>query len=153
LDLSDRLRDICFIQGLASDRIQRIVRSRNYQNFDAIAETALVEESAIASKQEGYRTEGVSAYSCCNCGKPGHSSNKCYARSKGEARVNPILTSRSGAVSQATCFRCGEKGHIARNCRKPPRRKESDDNRRMSGNEVRRRAAARPSPLFSRLRE
>jgi len=52
LDLSDRLRNICFIQGLASDRIQTIVRSRNYQNFDEIAETALVEESAIASKQE-----------------------------------------------------------------------------------------------------
>jgi hypothetical protein len=43
LDLSDRLRKICFIQGLASDRIQMIVRSRIYQNFDEIAETALVE--------------------------------------------------------------------------------------------------------------
>ena len=49
LDLADRLRNICFIQGLASDRIQTIVRSRNYQNFDETAETALVEESAIAS--------------------------------------------------------------------------------------------------------
>ena len=44
LDLPDRLRNICFIQGLASDRIQTIVRSRNYQNFDEIAQTALVEE-------------------------------------------------------------------------------------------------------------
>ena len=42
LDLFDRLRNICFIQGLASDRIQTTVRSRNYQNFDEIAETALV---------------------------------------------------------------------------------------------------------------
>jgi hypothetical protein len=47
LDLADRLRNICFVQGLASDRIQTIVRSRNYRNFDEIAETALVEESAI----------------------------------------------------------------------------------------------------------
>ena len=31
LDLADRLRNICFIQGLASDRFQTIVRSRNYQ--------------------------------------------------------------------------------------------------------------------------
>jgi len=38
VDLSDRLRNICFIRGLASDRIQTIVRSRNYQNFDEIAE-------------------------------------------------------------------------------------------------------------------
>jgi len=138
LDLSDRLRNICFIQGLASDRIQTIVRSRNYQNSDEIAETALVEESAIASKQERYRAEGASAYRCSNCGKPGHSSKKCYSRSKGEARVNRIVASGSGAVSQVISFRCGEKGHIARNCRKLPRRKESDDNHRTSGNEVRR---------------
>jgi len=111
LDLSDRLGNICFIQGLASNQIQAIVRSRNYQNFDEIAETALVEESAIASKQERYQAEGASA---------GHSSNKCYSRSKGEALVNPIVARGSGAVSQVTCFRCGEKGHIARNCRKPP---------------------------------
>jgi len=47
LDLSDRLRNISFIQGLASDRIQTIVRNRNYQNFGKIADSALVEESAI----------------------------------------------------------------------------------------------------------
>jgi len=145
LDLSDRLRNICFIQGLASDRIQTIVRSRNYQNSDEIAETALVEESAIASKQERYRAEGASAYRCSNCGKPGHSTNKCYSRSKGEARVNPIVASRSGAVSQVICFQCGEKGHIARNCRKLLRRKESDDNHRTSGNEVRRPESSCPT--------
>ena len=43
LDLSDRLRNICFVHGLASDRIQTIVRSRNFQNLDEIAETALVD--------------------------------------------------------------------------------------------------------------
>ena len=47
LDLADRLGNVCFIQGLASHRIQTIVRSRKYQNFDEIAETALVEEGAI----------------------------------------------------------------------------------------------------------
>ena len=138
LDLSDRLRNICFIHGLASDRIQTTVRSCNYQNFDKIAEAALVEESAIASKQERYRAEGGSAYRCSNCGKLDHSSNKCYSQSKWEARVNRIVASGSGAVSQVTCFRCGEKGHIAGNCRKPPRRKESDENHRTSGKEVRR---------------
>ena len=29
--LSDRLRNICFIRGLASDRIQTIVRNRKYR--------------------------------------------------------------------------------------------------------------------------
>jgi len=142
LDLSDCLRNICFIQGLASDRIQMIVRSRNYQNFDEIAETALVEESAIASKQERHRAEGMSAYRRSNCGKAGHSSN---SQNKGEARVNPIVASGCGAVSQVTCFRCGDKSHIARKCSKPPRRKENDANRMMLGNEVRRPESSRPT--------
>jgi len=50
LTLAEKLRNICFVQGLYSDRIQTIVRSRNYCSFDDIAETALEEESAIFSK-------------------------------------------------------------------------------------------------------
>jgi hypothetical protein len=80
LDLADRLHNICFIQGLASDRIQTIVRSRNYHNFDEIAETALVEDSAIALRLDRYQLEGTSTQRCGNCGKLGHASNKCYAR-------------------------------------------------------------------------
>jgi len=60
LNLVHRLRNICSIQGLASDRIQTIARSRNYQNFDEIAETALVEKSAIGSRQDRYGLEGTS---------------------------------------------------------------------------------------------
>jgi hypothetical protein len=52
--LTDKLRNICFVQGIASDRIQTIVRSRNGETFDEIAETALEEESAIYSKNERY---------------------------------------------------------------------------------------------------
>ena len=93
LDLSDRLRNICFVQGLVSDRIQTIVWSRNFQNFDEIAETALVEESAINSKVVRYRSEGIFAERCSNCDKLSHLSSKCYSRGKGEARVNPVVTS------------------------------------------------------------
>jgi len=89
LELSDRLRNISFIQGLASDRIQTIVRSRNYQNFNEIVEIALVEESVIASRQEGYRAEGASTYRCSDCVKPSPSSNKFYSRSKGGASSKP----------------------------------------------------------------
>jgi hypothetical protein len=85
LDLADWLCNICFIQGLASDRIQTIVRSLNCQNFYEIVETALVEESAIGSRQDRYRLEGTSPQRCGNCGKLGRANNKCYARSRGEA--------------------------------------------------------------------
>jgi len=138
LSLADRLRNICFIQGLVSDRIQTIVRSRNYQNFDEIAETAFVQESAIASRRDWYRSEGTFTQKYGNCRRLGYASNKCYARGKGEARVNPILSGGSGAASQITCFRCGKKGHLARNCRKTQRRREGNDTNRTSGNESRR---------------
>jgi hypothetical protein len=130
LDIWDRLRNICFVQGLASDRIQTIVRSRNFQNFDEIAETDLVEESAIVSKLDRYRSEGVPAQRCSNCGKPGHPSNKCYLRGKGEVSVNPVTANGSGTLNQITCFRCGEKGHLAKNCEKPPRRRVAIISRR-----------------------
>lgn len=88
--MADQLRNICFIQGLASDRIQTIVRSRNYQHFDEIAETALVEESAIESRQDRYRQGGNLAQRCVNCGKMGHTSNRCYVCTKVDARVKPV---------------------------------------------------------------
>ena len=50
--LTDKLRNICFVQGFSSGRIQTIVRSRNGNAFDEIAETVLEEESAIFSKNE-----------------------------------------------------------------------------------------------------
>ena len=110
LDLSDRLRNICFIQGLASDEIQTIVRSWNYQNLDETAEMTLVVDSAITSKKDRYHLEGNSSQRCSYCGKPGHPRNTCYSRNKREARVNPIIAGRSGDVNQIICFRCGGKG-------------------------------------------
>jgi hypothetical protein len=55
LKLADKLRNICLIQGLYSDRIQTIVRSRNHSSFDDIVETALEEESAILKKMKDTR--------------------------------------------------------------------------------------------------
>jgi hypothetical protein len=80
LNLSDKLRNICFIQGLHSDRIQTIVRSRNHDHFDDIAETALEEESAIVSKQERYKGEIGNQVRCSNCGKIGHSTQNCFLK-------------------------------------------------------------------------
>jgi hypothetical protein len=85
LDLSDSLQNIYFV-GMASDRIQTIVRSRNYRNFDEI------EETAIRSRQDRYRAKGSASPRCGSCGKLGYSSNKCVARENRERRVNPVVT-------------------------------------------------------------
>jgi hypothetical protein len=42
------------VQGFVLDQIQTTVRGKNYSHFDKIAETALVEKSAIISKQDRY---------------------------------------------------------------------------------------------------
>ena len=72
--LADTLSNICFVQGIFSDRIQTIVRSSNGSTFDGIAETALEEESAIFSTNDQY-IQGASSgrLVCHNCGKSGHS--------------------------------------------------------------------------------
>jgi hypothetical protein len=76
--LAEKLRNICFVQGISSDRIQRIVHSRNGNTFDETAETAL-EENAIFSKQERYRQEtNFGRLVCSNCGKTGRLAAKCY---------------------------------------------------------------------------
>ena len=54
LTLADKLRNICFVEGLYFDN--KIVRSGNYPSFDDIAETALEEEIAIFSKNERYKS-------------------------------------------------------------------------------------------------
>jgi hypothetical protein len=145
LDLSDRLWSICFVQGLASDHIQTIVRSRNYRNFDEIAETALVEETTITLRQDQYRAEGNTLPRCGSCGKLGHSSNKCFAREKREAWVNPVVTNAPESSSSLTCFRWGEKGHLARHCQKPPRKGGNFGSGRSSGNDVRRSESSCPT--------
>ena len=152
VDLSDRLRNICFVQGLASDRIQTIVRSRNYDDFDDIAETALVEERAIVSLRDRDRFGGSAPLKCSTCGKLGHSSSRCYEKERKEPRVNPVVMNSVGEASNVTCFRCGEKGHRARHCKKPPKeRYYGGEESRRGTNQDGWRAAARPFPVLSRL--
>jgi hypothetical protein len=125
--LADKLRNICFIQGIFSDIIQTIVRSRNGSTFDEIAETAL-EESAIFSKNERYRQgANLGKLVCHNCGKAGHIAAKCYLKDKKEVRVNKlgaelkenIARLRGSCKNYIKCYNCGETGRIFRECGKP----------------------------------
>jgi len=98
LTLADKLRNICFVQGLYSDRIQTIVRSRNHSSFDEIAETALEEESAIFSKNERYKHSNarIGGPKCSNCNKVGHVTSRCYLRDRKDIRVNCQLRMNKG---------------------------------------------------------
>jgi transposase InsO family protein len=131
--LGDKLRNICFVQGLFSDRIQTIVRSRNGRTFDEIAETALEEESAIFSRNERHRQgTGPGKLVCHNCGKSGHIAAKCFLKDKKDVRVNKLGAEVKGIAGKTwggrkrdiKCYNCGETGHLSRECRKPrnPRR-------------------------------
>ena len=126
--LADKLRNICFVQGIASDRIQTIVRSRNGRTFDEVAETALEEESAIYSRNERYRQgDPASRVTCNNCGKAGHIAAKCYLREKRDTRVNKLGAENRWGLQKPQgnpkgefkCYNCGEAGHMARQCSKP----------------------------------
>jgi hypothetical protein len=90
LALAEKLRNICFLQGLYSDRIQTIVRSRNHASFDDIAETALGEESAIFSKNERYKNSNAAVDSsrCSNCNKLGHVVSRYYLRDRKDTRIS-----------------------------------------------------------------
>ena len=90
LTLADKLRNICFIQGLYSDTIQTIVRSRNHSNFDDIAETTLEKESAIFSKNERYKNSNAESPKCSICNKLCHVARRCYLKDRKDTRVNQL---------------------------------------------------------------
>jgi len=126
--LADKLQNICFVQGIFSDRIQTIVRNRNGRTFDEIAETDLEEESAIFSKNERYKSSASPGKVVChNCGKAGHVAAKCYLKERKDIRVNKLGAesrenvgkTRGPCKRDIKCFNCGEVGHMARECRKP----------------------------------
>ena len=122
------MQNICFVQGIFSDRIQTIVRSRNGRTFDEIAETALEEESAIFSKNERYKSGASPGKVVChNCGKAGHVAAKCYLKERKDIRINKLGAEPRESVGKTRgpckrdikCFNCGEVGHMARECKKP----------------------------------
>jgi hypothetical protein len=126
--LADKLRNICFVQGISSDRIQTIIRSRNGNTFDEIAERALDEESAIFSKNGRYR-QGIAfgKLVCNNCGKTGHTAAKCYLKERKDVTVNKLGSEARGISTKIQgsrkgdikCYNCGEVGHMTRDCKKP----------------------------------
>jgi hypothetical protein len=126
-----KLRNICFVQGISSDRIQTIVSSRNGNAFDEMAKTTLEEESAIFSKNKRYKQRtALGKLVCSNCGKAGHAATKCYLKDKRHVRVNKLGFKIRGGITKCRrgdirCYNCGEVGHMARDCKKPRQSKRN----------------------------
>ena len=75
--LIGHLGKACFIQGLSSERIQTIVRSRGESiALSQAVELSLEEECAIFSNQEKSMAAGH-IIRCTNCNRIGHTAGKC----------------------------------------------------------------------------
>ena len=98
---------LCFVNGLSDDKIQMIVKSRNFANFNEMAELALSEESAIESRMGKFRF--ANDEQCRICKKVGHDENKCFFRKQ-------VLKIGDEKKSEVTCYKCKKKGHINPNC-------------------------------------
>lgn len=146
------MRSICFLQGISSDRTHTIVRSRNFNTFDEIAETALEKENAIYSKNEIYR-KGTTfgRLVCSNCGKTGHLASKGYLKDKKNVRVDKVGSEARRSTTKFQGLRkgdirhynCGEVGHVARDSKKPGHAKK---NTLLSGTGVQGRTPDRVNP-------
>ena len=116
IGLINHLGKACFIQGLANERIQTIVRSRGESILLSQAiELSLEEECAIFSaKEKSPSTANGPPLRCGKCNRPGHVASKC-------TEVNNF--SPSSVKTVLSCFNCGREGHVARNCRHRPTHK------------------------------
>jgi len=113
IGLINHLGKACFIQGLYSERIQTIVRSRGESILLSQAiEISLEEESAILSVKERSPSGANGPPLRCNkCNKLGHTANRCLTSERFPApNVRAVMS----------CFNCGREGHIARDCRRKP---------------------------------
>ena len=97
LTLADKLRNICFVQGLWCDKIHTNVGSRNHSSFDDIAENTLEEENYIYiyfffSKNERHMSSIANSEGpkCSNCNKLDPVASRCYPKDRKDARFNQL---------------------------------------------------------------
>jgi hypothetical protein len=92
LTLANKLRNIRFVQGLYSGRIQTIVRSRNHSSFDDSPKGTGRGESNLFQKMKGTRVVMplYMVQDAVIANKLGHVSSRCYSRDRKDKRVNQL---------------------------------------------------------------
>ena len=71
----------CFLQGLNSERIQTILRSRGESiSLSQAVESSLEEECALLSIREKSSTAGGNIVRCNNCNRLGETAERCVSR-------------------------------------------------------------------------
>lgn len=107
--LINHLGKACFVQGLNSERIQTIVRSRGESILLSQAvEISLEEEGAILSNREKSAAGGNTSR-CTICNRLGHLASRC--------NKNGFPLPNARAVNIVRCFKCKRVGHLAIDCR------------------------------------
>ena len=102
----------CFVQGLNSERIQTIVRSRGESiSLSQAVEISLEEECALLSIKEKSSTAAGNIFRCTICNRVGHTAEKCASKA-GLPAANARADKR--VMSVMSCYNCGRSGHIAR---------------------------------------
>jgi hypothetical protein len=98
--LVSQLGKACFIQGLANERIQTIVRSRNPSHITEAAEIGTEEECALLSAKEkslnAFHPNDINkTVRCNNCKCVGHKESQCFLTSRSrEVKVTGFDSNR-----------------------------------------------------------
>lgn len=128
----------CFTQGLYSERIQTIVRSRDAKmNFSQCVEVALEEESALMSNRDkgthsnNHRKDNKPVLKCYGCGKQGHIAAQCFQKKRTlpvsvrtvnqEGRGKYYSGQAGNGHKGMECHYCKKVGHFLKDCFKRKR--------------------------------
>jgi len=146
LTLADKLRNICFVQGLYSDMIHTIIRSRKHSSFDDNRNGARRGQRNFFRKMKDTRVVMMLQMVQSAVIATSYVGRMCYLKDRKDTRVNQISIRNDNREksSDMVCYNCQGRGHMARHCRKskghldkPGLSKDRTGSSNRSGNKLR----------------